>query len=819
MNCNLRWFFIVFAFLSFSLKLFSQAPQKANAAEILLEMKKLKVLGSLLYIAAHPDDENTRLLAYLSKEKLYRTGYMSLTRGDGGQNLIGDEQGIELGLIRTQELLAARKIDGAEQFFSNAVDFGYSKRPEEAIAIWGHEKVLSDLVWVIRKFKPDVLVCRFPKTGEGGHGHHTASAILAEEAFFAAADTSRFKEQFSQGLSVWQAKRLLWNTFNFSGVNTQKVSQFKVDVGEYNSLIGSSYGEIASLSRSQHKSQGFGVPAQRGTSLEYFETIQGELPKTDLLDVVNTKWSRIGLPEMEIKIDELLANYNPNQPEKSLAKLVEIHQLLQSQKPSDWKAHKLMALNHIIEMCSGIFMESVSTDEFVAQGDSIHVKHIINNRLGLPLSDFKIQFLDKTDTLNYADKNNNQTIDQHIALSNDFPVSQPYWLNDNISSDTNNGTMTLVQTGNPDNKPLQSKLQFQLLGSVFEFEKPIVFKSTDPVKGEKYEWVKIVPPVSITSEKRLVLLDNKQNKEIRFTITAKRKIKISQIAVINSSIKTELMLNPADSSFSKNQSKKFSCVLGEGYNTVMVYEDMRRFSQDQRTIQYDHIPKLYYGRSSEINTKVIDVKIEGKQIGYIKGAGDKVPEILMQLGYNVDMLNQKDLTTSNLKKYNAIITGIRAYNTNEWMNDVYEVLMDYVNSGGVLLVQYNTSNSIGPLKAKIGPYPFSISRNRITDEHATVNLIQPNHILLNYPNKITSKDFEGWLQERSIYHAEGIDTHYQQLFSMKDPGESENNGSLIFTDFGKGRFIYTGLVFFRQLPSGVDGACRLIANLLSKPQR
>ena len=819
MNCNLRLLFIVFAFLSFSLKLFSQAPQKANAAEILLEMKKLKVLGSVLYIAAHPDDENTRLLAYLSKEKLYRTAYMSLTRGDGGQNLIGDEQGIELGLIRTQELLAARKIDGAEQFFSNAVDFGYSKRPEEAISIWGHEKVLSDLVCVIRKFKPDVLICRFPKTGEGGHGHHTASAILAEEAFFAAGDTSRFKEQFSQGLSVWQAKRLLWNTFNFSGVNTQKESQFKVDVGGYNSLIGSSYGEIASLSRSQHKSQGFGVPAQRGTALEYFETIRGELPKTDLLDVVNTKWSRIGLPEMEIKIDELLANYNSNQPEKSLAKLVEIHQWLQGQKPSDWKTHKLMALNHIIEMCSGIFMESVSTDEFVAQGDSIHVKHVINNRLGLPLSDFKIQFLDKTDTLNYADKNNNQTIDQHIALSNDFPVSQPYWLNDNISSDTNNGTMTLVQTGNPDNKPLQSKFQFQLLGSVFEFEKPIVFKSTDPVKGEKYEWVKIVPPVSIASEERLVLLDNKQNKEIRFTITAKRKIKISQIAVINSSIKTELMLNPADSSFSKNQSKKFSCVLGEGYNTVMVYEDMRRFSQDQRTIQYDHIPKLYYGRSSEINTKVIDVKIEGKQIGYIKGAGDKVPEILMQLGYNVDMLNQKDLTTSNLKKYDAIITGIRAYNTNEWMNDVYEVLMDYVNSGGVLLVQYNTSNSIGPLKAKIGPYPFSISRNRITDEHAAVNLNQPNHVLLNYPNKITSKDFEGWVQERSIYHAEGIDTHYQQLFSMKDPGESENNGSLIFTDFGKGRFIYTGLVFFRQLPSGVEGACRLIANLLSKPQR
>ena len=254
----------------------SQAPKSYTSSEILLQLKKLNVLGSVLYIAAHPDDENTRLLAYLANEKLYRTGYLSLTRGDGGQNLIGDEQAVDLGLIRTQELLAARRIDGAEQFFSRAFDFGYSKNPEEAMRFWGHDKILSDVVWVIRKFRPDVIITRFPTTGEGGHGHHTASAILAGEAFDAAADPTKFPEQLKQGVSVWQAKRILWNTFNFGGANTQSEDQLKLECGDYNPVLGKSYGEIAAASRSQHKSQGFGVPAQRGSVIEYFKTIKGE---------------------------------------------------------------------------------------------------------------------------------------------------------------------------------------------------------------------------------------------------------------------------------------------------------------------------------------------------------------------------------------------------------------------------------------------------------------------------------------------------------------------------------------------------------------
>src|SRR6476661_1253142 len=284
-----RKLLLFICFLSFIQYSFSQPPATWTSADMYLAIRKLNVLGSVLYIAAHPDDENTRLLAYFSKDKMYRTGYLSLTRGDGGQNLIGEEQGVELGLIRTQELLAARRIDGAEQFFSRAFDFGYSKSPEETFTKWDREKILSDVVWVIRKFQPDVMITRFPTTGEGGHGQHTASAILAVEAFRAAADPKRFPEQL-KWVQPWQPRRLLWNTFNFGSANTTSPDQFTLDAGDYNPVLGKSHGEIAAESRSQHKSQGFGVPRGRGEAIEYFKTIGGDEPHSDLYEGVNTSW-------------------------------------------------------------------------------------------------------------------------------------------------------------------------------------------------------------------------------------------------------------------------------------------------------------------------------------------------------------------------------------------------------------------------------------------------------------------------------------------------------------------------------------------------
>lgn len=246
----------LFLALLFMLPVFSQAPARPTSSDIYLSLRKLNVLGSVLYIAAHPDDENTRLITWLANERLYRTGYLSLTRGDGGQNLIGNEQGIELGLIRTQELLAARRIDGGEQYFSRAYDFGFSKNPEETFTKWPKDSILADVVWMIRRFQPDVIITRFPTTGEGGHGHHTASAILANEAFTAAADPKRFPEQL-RIVKPWQAKRIMWNAFNFGGPVSDAPGQILTDVGGFNALLGKSYGEIAAESRSQHKSQGF----------------------------------------------------------------------------------------------------------------------------------------------------------------------------------------------------------------------------------------------------------------------------------------------------------------------------------------------------------------------------------------------------------------------------------------------------------------------------------------------------------------------------------------------------------------------------------
>src|SRR5262245_20488763 len=271
---------------------FSQPNVAWTSADMYLGILMVNVLGSVLYLAAQPDDENTRLLAYFSKDRMYRTGYLSLTRGDGGQNLIGNEQGIELGLIRTQELLSARRIDGAEQFFTRAFDFGFSKSPQETFTKWDREKILSDVVWVIRKFQPDVIITRFPTTGEGGHGHHTASAILANEAFTAAADPNRFPEQLKY-VKTWQAKRILWNTFNFGGTNTITADQVRVDVGGYNPLRGKSYGEIAAASRSQHKSQGFGVSSSRGESNESLKATGGDAPVNDLMDGVDLTWKRV----------------------------------------------------------------------------------------------------------------------------------------------------------------------------------------------------------------------------------------------------------------------------------------------------------------------------------------------------------------------------------------------------------------------------------------------------------------------------------------------------------------------------------------------
>ena len=801
----------------------AQAPKSYTSSEILLQLKKLNVLGSVLYVAAHPDDENTRLLAYLANGKLYRTGYLSLTRGDGGQNLIGDEQGIDLGLIRTQELLSARRIDGAEQFFSRAFDFGFSKSPEEAFKFWGHDKILSDVVWVIRKFRPDVIITRFPTTGEGGHGHHTASAILAGEAFEAAADPTKFPEQLTQGVTVWQAKRLLWNTFNFGGNNTTRDDQFKIESGDYNAVLGKSYGEIAAASRSQHKSQGFGVAGQRGSVIEYLKTIKGIAPVKDLMDEVDVDWSRINEGEIAKQVNEIIAKFDVVQPEKSVPALVNLYKKVETLPESFWKTEKLGEINDLIQSCSGLFIEATTNTQYAVQGDSLKINLVVNNRSGANILSADAHLNDDYVIFDQLKKNENSVKEYGMIVRTTTKPTQPYWLENTMDKGSFNVTdQKLIGKGESD--PVSVVFSMLVEGKEFKFTKPIQYKHTDPVKGELYQPLTILPKVELNYVGNGFLSINNKPVEIGthiksnlsvptdYTITKKISAKISNSKnpFIFKSSASDLVIN-------ETSTFKFTGIDSDYVEEIKLQasDGINLYHQYRKNIEYDHIPSIVYFHDATAKLSKIDLKIEGSMVGYIPGAGDKVPEALELMGYKVIILKESDIKASNLKQLDAIITGVRAYNTNDWMNNVYDELMQYVKDGGVLLVQYNTSNRNGPVIAKIAPYSFSISRNRITDEEAKVNFLMPNHPALNYPNKITDRDFDGWIQERSIYHAENTDPAYKKILSMKDPGEKEHDGSLIIADYGKGRFVYTGLVFFRELPAGVPGAYRLFANLIA----
>ncbi len=817
-----------YSFLILTLLLFvktnAQSPVIYSSADILQQIKKLEVFGSVLYIAAHPDDENTRLLGYLANERKFRTGYLSLTRGDGGQNLIGDEQGIDLGLIRTQELLSARRIDGAEQFFTRAFDFGYSKNPEEAMKIWGHDIILADVVWAIRKFKPDVIITRFPTTGEGGHGHHTASAILAGEAFDAAADASKFPEQLKY-VTTWQAKRLLWNTFNFGGNSTQREDQFKIDCGVYNPILGKSYGEIAAESRSRHKSQGFGVPAQRGKNIEYFATIKGEKPVKDLMDGVDSSvYKTAEAKEYFNLVSDVIKSYDFSVPKNSINKLQNLER--GAAQFAFVHASKKLLIKNIIASCAGVFMEVTAINQLNVVGDSMKLKFSFINRTGVNIDNVLVKYDGRNFALDSTKTNEGKEIVTSVKIDKEASVTQPYFLEKPMNIGTYNAY--LEDIGKPQNDPLSVNFSMQINGNNYSFNIPIMYKYTDPVKGELYEPIQIVSPAFLNASPNLLIFSNDKKNEkklIDFTIQSNialnEKIKFYTLQnkvsrlMADTSVriaKTGKVIIPVTlngNDFTNNTTTSVGGELAAPSMFEHQYTSLKKIS-------YDHIPDIFYNYQDRIKVLKIDLKTVGSTAGYIAGAGDKVPQALEQMGYTVSILTEKDITASNLKQFDVIITGVRAYNVHAWLSNVHPVLMQYVNDGGVLLTQYNTNNQLGPVKASMSPYPFTISRNRITDETAKVNFLLPNHPALNYPNEITEKDFDGWIQERSIYNAEKIDSSYKRILSMKDPGEAEQDGSLIVADYGKGKYVYTGLVFFRELPAGVGGAYRLFANLVAK---
>lgn len=805
----------------------AQIPVTYNSTEIYRQLKKLNVLGSVLYIAAHPDDENNGLLPYLAKEKLYRTGYLSLTRGDGGQNLIGSEQGIELGLIRTQELLAARSMDGAEQYFTRAYEFGFSKSVEEALRIWDREKVLSDIVWMIRKFQPDVIITRFPGDARAGHGHHGASSVLAQEAYTAAADPKRFTEQFNYGVQPWQAKRILWNTFNFGGANTTSNDQFKIEIGGYNALLGKSYGELGAEARTMHKSQGEGRPRRRGQLIEYFQTLGGDAPQNNLMDGIKADWKRMnGGDNIQTQINTIISQYNFEQPGASVPALVTLYRAIKNLPVNSWRDKKLVETQELIEACAALFSEATTGQENVIQGDVLNLSFFLNKRNDVKATLKHIR-LDNFDSALHVPLllNTNVTFNTTIQVAPDKKISQPYWLiypKEEGIFDVRDQTM-IGKAWN--DAPFIAAYTVTIEGEDFSIKRPVQYKYVDPAKGELYQPLVVLPQVesSFTRENYVSLngatlpvaiteKENTKNGRGHFTESStvqlfRRRAVTSENGVMDTNGTSLLQFVP----LSKSDNYKETLALSAG--------NEHTFIGNAKRIDYDHIPTITYFTPAKTNLVNLNIKIKGKKIGYIIGAGDKVPQALEELGYEVTLLSEADITEENLAQFDAVITGIRASNIFEYLTNRSDILNRYVEKGGNLIAQYIKSNSVGTKRIKLGPYPFSISSgSRVTEENAKVTFLLPQHPVLNYPNTITDADFEGWVQERSTYQADQADALYEMPLAMHDTGEKESKGSLAIAKYGKGNFAYVSLVLFRQLPAGIPGAYRLLANLIALPE-
>ena len=808
---------LLFGFLlAIPASLYAQYTPQLNSAEIKLALQKLNTVGSVLYMAAHPDDENTRLLSYLAKERKLRTGYLSLTRGDGGQNLIGTEQGELLGLIRTQELLAARRTDGAEQFFSRAIDFGYSKTSEETFEIWGKEQILSDAVWVIRNFRPDVIITRFPEDSRAGHGRHAASAIIAREAFAAAADPKRFPEQL-KFVQPWQAKRLVWNTYNFGGNNTTSDDQLKLDVGIFNPLLGKGYGEIAAESRTNHKSQGFGSARQRGQSVEYFTAVAGTPAKTDLFEGIDQTWNRVkGSADIARLIKEADANYKVDKPSASVPVLISILKEVKRLEDPYWKAQKEKETAALIAATAGLWFEASAA----APVQAIHQPFLVTSQAILN-SDLKVSFsagqaAGQASDFKVLTKGTLVSEQDSLKASE---LSQPYWL-DEKSSVGNYSIPNQQLVGWPEDPDRMSVwFNFLVEGQQVSFKQPVIFKSTDQVRGEVYQPLVVAPPVTATITENAYIFNETTPRSIQVQL---KSFLDNAKGTLEPQVPNGWKVSPARMDFDlskKGDEQTVSFTLtpagsvNSGYIAMHTKLDGRTYDRGLKIVDYEHIPLQTLFPLSASRVERLKVKTDGKKIGYLAGAGDMIPESLTQLGYEVSTINENQILNGDLSKYDAIIAGIRAYNVNKRLRYIQPKLMEYVRNGGTYLVQYNVSNPL--VIENIGPYPFKISRDRVTEEDANVSILAPEHPVLNFPNKITGDDFKGWVQERGIYFLSDLDEKYTPLLGMNDKNEKQGKGSLVVADYGKGRFVYTSLVFFRQLPAGVPGAYRLFVNLIA----
>jgi len=812
---------------------FAQKPQKQSTSDIFHSLQKLNFLGTALYIAAHPDDENTRLISYLSNEVKARTAYLSITRGDGGQNLIGPELKELLGVLRTQELLAARRVDGGEQYFTRAVDFGYSKHPDETLKIWNKEAVLGDVVWIIRNLKPDVIINRFDHRSPGStHGHHTSSAMLSFEAFDLANDASVYSKQLEL-TETWQPKRLFFNTSwwfygsqeKFEQADKSKMLNF--DTGVFYPTLGVSNNEIASMASSQHLCQGFGRLTSRGSENEYIELLKGDLPadENNIFDGIDTTWSRVegGKPVGEI-LYEVETNFNFTNPSIHLEKLVEAYKLLQNVKDEHWKKLKSEELKDVILAVTGLYLEASADASLATPGEELKINIEALNRSNASIVLKSVGVSPTTSELNPSqllENNEKHNFELAIKVPENSKYTSPYWLNEKGSLGMYKVTDEHL-IGKPETpRAFHANFELDFEGYVIPFEKPVVYRYAKPDKGELYQPFEILPEATASFDDNVLIFANGEPKEIPVTIKAQR-----------DSINGEVQLCFAKGWRVEQETQSFEIEKkgdqktlifklwppdeeNENFISPIIRIEDKALTKELITIDYDHVPTQSVLQNAEAKVVRLNIQKAGENIGYVMGAGDAVPESLEQIGYKVHLIDPSTINATNLQKYDAIVIGIRAYNVIEELKFKQRFLLDYVKEGGNLIVQYNTAGRWASQFEDIAPYKLKLSRDRVTDENSPVEIVAKNHSLVNFPNLINKDDFNGWIQERGLYFPDEWDAKFTPVLKMNDAGEKSTEGSLLIAPYGKGNYIYTGLSFFRELPAGVSGAYKLFANMLS----
>ena len=783
-----------------------------SSAEIYDDLLRLQNNTTVMYLAAHPDDENTRIISWLTHQKKVDAVYLSLTRGDGGQNLIGTEKGELLGLLRTQELLEARKVDKGRQWFTRALDFGYSKTATETLKFWDEQEILADVVWAIRKNRPEIIITRFDPNSNGEtHGHHTASAILAMEAFDLAGDPTAFPEQLKY-VNTWQPKRMFYNTswwFFGSKENFEKSDKtglFSIDVGTYYPILGISNNEISSKSRSKHACQGFGMALERGSDLEYLKFLKGDKPKSnDIFEGI--KLSTEG-GTLKTEMDKLISDYQFNNPQLSLNNLLQVYDLLRKSKADDLK---LKQVKDLILKTQGIYFEWTTVNGFGTLNQEIPTQLEIANR-GNKNINVTISGKDNKEIL----ANESYKVKEKLRL-NDPKLSNPYWLQE-LPKNNLHVVNNPQDIGQPEIlNPVKKAISINFNSTKIDFEIPLKQKTVDPSIGELYQPFYTVPAFVANFDQENFIFSN-QPKQITVEVES---------FVVNSSAKVSLKAS-RDWKISQPQLIDFK-EIGEKKKVVFNVEPISKnansfieanvesngktYNQSLNVVDYPHIDRQIWIKSSQAKIQNLDLKIPDVKIAYLKGSGDEIPSSLRAIGLYVDELDLKNWNPSLLKNYDVLILGIRIYNTQPEMALINKDLWNFVEKGGLVINQYNVDR--GLLTDEIAPFKLKLGANRISEEDAKLKLLIPNHPVFNVPNRITENSMDNWVQERGLYFADDWDQNLIPLLEGNDTGESPQKGILLAGKYGKGTYVYTGLSFFRELPAGVPGAYQLFMNILA----